>query len=60
MPKVRAQVFERDGIWDQEDDQLEEFLGLLCVSQKDREELVALSQTSKQYNRKRIKKWIEF
>lgn len=48
MPKVRAQIFERDGIWDQEDDQLEEFLGLLCVSQKDREELVALSQTSKQ------------
>lgn len=47
MPQ-RAQVFERDGIWDQEDDQLEEFLSLLCVSQKDREELAALSQTSEQ------------
>lgn len=46
MPKVKAQVFERGGVWDQ-DDWLAEFLGLLCVPQKDRE-LAALFQTSEQ------------
>lgn len=47
LPRVRAQVFGRDGIWDQDDDWLDEFWGLLYVTQKDAKELV-LSQTSEQ------------